>query len=856
MKRILFILATLVLSLNIYAQSLTVSAPNVVSLDETIRVVFTADGSISDFSWDVGSDFDVVWGPQRGSSSSTQIINGKRTSSHTESYTYLLQAKSTGKFTLQPAYAKVEKKDVSTKSVTIEVVSASQNATVNQQQQSQSSSQSATNVSGNDIYMKLLLNKTNVVKGEPIIATLKLYTRVDISGFEDVKFPTFTGFWSKEIEAPQNIEFNRENVDGQIYNSAVLRKYMLIPQQTGILNIDQAEMIIQTRVSTQSSGPRSIFDDFFDSYQTVRKRVYTPETKINVKALPSGAPASFAGGVGDFKMTTEFSSSNLKSNEAGSLIVTISGKGNISMLEAPKINFPPDFEVYDIKSSENISTDGTSGTKRFEFPFIPRSHGDFKLDPIEYAYYDISSGKYVTLSNGGIDIHIEKGEDVDNGGVVMSGVTRQSVKNLAEDVRFISRGVSGLRQNGKFFAVSPIFFMLVAILILLFFAADILLKKFDERRKDVLGSKNRRANKLARARLHQASVYKDKNLSTAYYEELHKALLGYISDKLFIPVADLSKDTIAERLKESGVKQELIDSFLAIVDACEYARYAPDADGAAMENQYNDALTIISDLESSMKYTSKKSSKVVAVIGVLMLGTINLSAQSETELWNSANDAYAAGQYQDALNNYQMIEASGLVSSDLFYNIGNTYFKMGDNSYAILYFERSLKYNPSNKDAANNLQIAKQFTLDKIEEIPDLLFVSWVKDVKYLLSADGWAVVSIIMLGIALLCFLAFKHAARGQKASFIFGCILILFTIFSFIFSVSEKRDIITIDSAIVMQPVSTVKSSPGDAGKTLFMLHEGTKVSILDNLGEWTNIELGDGRQGWIASSEIEGI
>jgi len=443
MKRILTFLFLLLFSAKVaLGQGLTVEAPSVVAMDETFRLVFTSDGKMSDFNWPGSDDFNVVWGPQKGTSSSVSIINGKRTSTHKETVTYLLQAKGEGRFTIPVATATIDKQQYSTRSVTIEVVGSQQERQTQDQQADTQQSQSDSKVqsaSSDDIFLRLTLNKRNVVKGEPIIATLKLYTRVDIASFEDVKFPTFNGFWSREIDTPQNITFNRENLDGTIYNAALLRRYMLIPQQTGNINIESAEMICVVRVRASTTGPRSIFDDFFDNFQTVRKRLYTPEITVTVKALPS-APASFGGGVGDFKISASLSKDSLTAHEAASLTITISGTGNISMLEAPKFEFPSDFELYDVKTTEKVSYDGTSGSKTFEFPFIPRSHGDFEIAPIEYSFYDLSSKQYRTLNTGALPVKVGRGSGIEDGGVVMPGVTRQSVKNLAEDIRYIATG--------------------------------------------------------------------------------------------------------------------------------------------------------------------------------------------------------------------------------------------------------------------------------------------------------------------------------------------------------------------------------------------------------------------------------
>ena len=867
MKRICTLLLFLSAFTSFAQNSLTVDAPRVVTTDETFRIVFTADGRMSDFNWPGSQDFTIVWGPQSGSMSSTSIINGKRTSTHQETYTYVMQAKGTGKFTLPGASAIVEHQDCSTSSFTIEVVNGESSPVADQTQPQassrqtddyQSSAASTGTVSDKDIFLRLSLAKSTLVKGEPTVATLKLYTRADISGFEDVHFPTFDGFWNKEIETPQNIEFTRENVNGTIYNSALLRRYMLIPQQAGTLTIDPAEIVCQIRVLS-SAAPRSIFDSFFDSYQTIRKRLVTPAIHVKVNPLPAGAPASFAGGVGDYKMDVSLSNSDLKAHEAASILVKISGKGNISMLEPPVMNLPPDFELYDTKTSENTSYDGTSGTRTFEFPFIPRSHGEFDIEPVQYSYYDIAKGRYVTLTSQPLHVNVVKGEEVDGGGVVMSGVTRQGVKNIAEDIRFIRTKLPGFRNADAFFAGSTLFWMLLALIAALYFVASAIIKSVSARRSDVVGNRNRRANKMARARLKQAGDYLARNLPTAYYEELHKAVLGYVSDKLTIPAADLSRERISEALTENGVDESLAMRLTAIIDACEFARYAPDPEHTAMENLYNESINVISEIDGKVKKTSGRKAGAAVAAAVLMLGFASAADASNVEdVWKSATNEYTAGNYAAALASYKAIEATGYVSPDLYYNIANACYKSNDIASSVLYYEKCLKLDPSHKDAANNLAMVREFTLDKIDSVPEFVLATWVKDIKYLASADGWAMMVLIFAVLTAVLLLLFRYMAsdRVRKISFIVACVMAFFTFCALAFSLSEKHDAKSMDSAVMMQPVTSVKSSPGEAGKSIFVLHEGTTVSILDELGSWTEIELSDGRQGWVETKSIEKI
>ena len=882
MTKRLFTLLLLLSSLTGAAQTLKLEGPRVVSADETFRIVFTADARMSDFDWPGTNDFDVVWGPQRGSMSNTTFVNGKRTSSRQETVTYLLQPRRTGTFTIAAATAKVDKQETSSGTLQIEVVASQQQAqpsgsgsgNASQGQQNQQSQQSQPDrsqqndpavtgtVSNQDIFLKLTLNKSNVVKGEPVTATLKLYTRADIVGFEDIKFPTFNGFWNKETVSVNNLEFNRENVNGTIYNSALVRQWVLIPQQTGTLSIDPAEMVCQLRVRTSSGSPLSIFDDFFDQYQTIRKRISTPTLNVKVRDLPAGAPASFGGGVGDFKISAKLSKSGIKSNEAASLIVTISGNGNLSMLQAPKVDFPPDFEVYDLKSTDKTSASGTSGSKTFEYPFIPRSHGDFVIPSIEYSYYDMAHGKYATTSTGDIPVTIEKGEEIAGSGVAMAGTNRQNVRSLAEDIRYIALGDGHLKKKGAFFAGSLLFYGLLLALVIVFFLISRLFSFSQARRADVAGSKNRRANKMARARLKSAESYLKQGLSGAYYEELHKALLGYVSDKLMIPAADLSKDTIREKLLERGVRDESVTALTDLIDKCEFARYAPDSGQAQMENEYNDAVQAISAIEGQLKNpkaAGKKAAGVAVVAALLLLAAPAAQAQNNVDsLWNRAGEAFAAGQWQNALNYYQMIEGENLESADLYYNLGNTCFKLDDIAHAILYYERALKLDPAHADAAHNLEIVRQMTLDKIDVVPDFILVSWFRNLRQGLSADAWAWITLALAAIVGVLFLLFRLGGSTalRTVSFIAACIFAVLTVFTFVFSLQQKHAITRQDSAIVTTPVCSVKSSPAEGGKTVFVLHEGTKVHLLDNVGDFAKISIADGRQGWASTSTFEVI
>lgn len=576
--------------------SFTADAPAVVSTDEIFRVVFTATyegGKVSDFVPPSFEGLEVLAGPVSSTSTSFQSINGQSSTTHTHSYTYTVRAVQEGKVTLAPASVKIGKETYSTEPRTIEAVKGQVpdqgSAAAGGQRQS----------AGEDLMLRMSVSKTRAVVGEPVIVTLKLYVQSSaISGFEDVRFPTFDGFWSQEIDAPQNIQFVRENYNGQVYNAALLRRYMLLPQQTGALTIDPSELVCLLQIRAESTGPRSIFDDFFSSYQTIRKRVTSEPVTINVSALPAGAPASFTGGVGSFRLSAGFDSDSVAAHEATSLKITISGTGNINLVDAPKVQLPADFEAYDVRKTENISTgeSGSTGTLTFEYPFIPRAPGVFDIDPVEFTYYDIAAGRYRTLSSGPLRLKVGEGTRTD-AAVIPSGVSKRSVESLGEDIRFIST-TPRLKKAGRMMVSSPAMLIIPTVIVLATAAVWLLLSRSIARRSDVAGTRNRKALKVARARLRNASAFLKQGLYSAFYEELHKALHGYISDKLMLPVADLTRERIGEELRSRGKDEAVIQELSDILDACEYARYAPASGSEAMEKHYEQAVKVISQIES------------------------------------------------------------------------------------------------------------------------------------------------------------------------------------------------------------------------------------------------------------------
>ena len=866
MKKYILILYLGLMSILASAQtSIQVQTHNVVALDEQFTVSFVIDGSRpTEFDWEPGDDFNLLWGPQQGRSSSVQIINGKRTESSQTTYSYVLRPIKAGRFTLPKARAVVGGKEIFSSSATVEVLGGGDSSGSNDARQTSSQNSAvragSSQAAGQDVFLVMSLNKRNVVVGEPIKAVLKLYQRTDIAGFEGADFPDFDGFWSQETLAPSNIQFVRESYDGQIYNSAVLREYTLIPQHAGTIEIAPAELVCLVNVRVSSGGP-SMFDGFFDEYATVRKKVRSRQLSVNVKPLPQGAPESFAGGVGVFSVEASLSRDSLSAHEAASLILKVSGRGNISLLQTPKMTFPLDMEAYDPKITGDVSPNGLSGTKIYEYPFIPRSAGEFEIGPVKYSYFDVDQHKYVTVDAGVLHLSVARGNGYAEETEDMPVVSRRNVRNLDTDVRYISVKTSGFMEKGSFFLGSTLFWILAAALCLIALFVYVVYVKVAARRADVVGMKNRKATKMALKRLRFAGSLLRKNQYSEFYAELHNALLGYMSDKLNMPISELSKDRMSEVLLENGILKDYVDELMEILDSCEYARYAPSSGHKAMTSDYEKAVEVISSIDSGMK---TRKSGAVRYMTVVLLMFLSLGAQASQisradSLWDSGNSAYAEGRWTDAVEDYQAVSDMGLESPELYYNIGNAWFKAGDNAKAVLNYERALKLDPSYDDARYNLDIVGSRLQDKIEPVPEFFLKEWLRDVSMSMSSDAWAVTFIVLLGITLSLLLIFLLSSSivWKRVGFFTGIFTMLLMVAALSFSLWQKNVYMDHDGAVVMKTVTSVKSSPSSDNSTdLFILHEGAKVTILENMGVWTKISLADGRQGWMKTSDIERI
>lgn len=576
-------------------------APDIVATGDQFRLSFTVNGSGSDLQLPDLSNFDVLMGPSTSQSMSTQWINGKTTESVSFSYIFVLRAKREGKFTIRPASIKVDGKTYESNSVDIQVVKGQPKPAASQQQSSGGTDNTPTsNISRDNLFVRIGVDKTHVYKGEQLIATVKLYIspNVPLNGFDDVKLPSYEGFWTKDIDVPTQVNFTREVYNGKIYQVGILKKTILFPQQTGVIKISPFEItcLVRQRIRQQ----QSFFDDFFDNYRVVKAKVVSDPVNINVKDLPN-PPANFSGAVGNFNFSGTIDKTTAKTNEAITLKLTVSGKGNLSLINPPKLTLPQDFETYDPKTTDRTRADdnGLTGSVSFEYLFIPRYAGDFTIPANQFVFFNPETGKYETRTSDSYQLKIEKGTD-DNSSVVNS-YSKEDVKMIGKDIRFIKQNKVKLKPAGSAFYGSFRFYSIYLLSLIAFVVIYVLNRKKIRENANIALMKNKRANKVALKRLKEASGHLKNNQPELFYEAVIKALWGYLSDKLSIPVADLNREKASVSLLAKGAGQDEVAELMRIIDDCEFARYAPAAFSGTMNEVYDGAARLMGVFEKRIK---------------------------------------------------------------------------------------------------------------------------------------------------------------------------------------------------------------------------------------------------------------
>jgi hypothetical protein len=561
--------------------------------------MWTVNSGGGEFAAPSFNGFMKLLGPQTSYSSSTQIINGKMSHSTSYSYVYYLQSVKEGKYVIAPAGFTIKGKSYYSDSLNIEVIgTGTQQPNVTAGGNAPSASQDVENT-GKDIFVNLSLSKKDVYIGEPIGATVKLYTRVNLSGINEIKNPPFNNFLKSDITVPPLTSLKQENVRGTIYGTGVVQQFLLYPQVPGEIDIDPVQISVLVQQKSGQSDP--FFGDFFSSYQTLPRTISSRPLKVNVKPLPGIKPADYSGVVGQLNMKAVLNKDTVIVNDPVNLTITVSGTGNLRVAASPSLKLSPDIEVYDPKITDDIknSINGTSGQKTFEFLLIPRHNGDYTIPAVTYSYFNPSNARYEKLSTREFHFYAKKGNDQANAGItVYGGVPKEDVKYLGKDIRFINSDPGNLVRVTNIILSARSFYSIYAFALLTFFIVLFLRREHIRRNSDITQVRNRKAGKVAAKRLQNAaSCLKNDEIDT-FYDEILKAIWGYLSDKLNIPVSDLTRTNAITALSENGIEEQLINSLKNILDTCEYARYAPSSSETGASGIYDGASHFIKSVEN------------------------------------------------------------------------------------------------------------------------------------------------------------------------------------------------------------------------------------------------------------------
>ncbi len=614
MKSLLLYILTTLISISLLSQEISFIAtgPSKVGVNQSFQIKYTVNSQASNIKLGNFQGLKLINGPYTSSSSNTQIYNGQVSTSVSYSYTYTFQAMNIGTYTISPASINISGQQYTSNSLNIEIVKDPVQATQTRRQQNydpfddffnqpQPQVQQTKEVTNEDLFIRAIPDKTNLYKGEALTLTIKLYTRVDLSGLSDLQFPSFDAFYVEELESATRLNFVKENYNGSTYNVALLKKYLLYPRVTGKVVIEACKADCEVRQYV--SGGNSFFSPFFSNYQNVSKKIKSSEININIKSLPS-APENFNGAIGNFNLSFSQNDDTVNVNDAVSFKYTVSGTGNFTMLETPQIIWPKEFEVYEPIVSQNIkaSNTGMNGSKTWEYTIIPRYPGKYKLGKLSFVYFDINSQQYKTLTTNEITLAVRKDKNDTSFGDNNYNYSQKNVEYIGdEDIRFIKRGKLNLKKDYLPYINSNYIWFLYLLPLALFTLISFFLRKKIKENANVAAKKVKFAGKTSKKRLKKARKFMQQNKKTEFLKEIISALWGYASDRFGIPISELNKDKVTTVLNALNITEEISNKFTALIEKCEYAHFAPSSEETSFETIYSEAIEIIEKLEQKIR---------------------------------------------------------------------------------------------------------------------------------------------------------------------------------------------------------------------------------------------------------------
>ena len=858
---IILLLMMLGYHVHVDAQHISVSAPSHVAAGENFRVAYTINTSdVEEFRMGgVQEGLEVIAGPYTSSQSSYQMINGHTSSSSSVTITYTLYAAKNGSFTIGASHAVVGGKRLSSRPVKIQVSGHAQrtNGAPNmhgQDSYDQPRMRSAGSaISGSDLFIKVSASKKRVHEQEPILLTYKVYTQVDLTQLEG-KMPDLKGFHTQEVPLPQQKTFHTETVNGRPYKCVTWSQYVMYPQMTGRLEIPSITFKGIVVQQNRNVDPMEAFFNGGSGYVEVKKDIKAPGITLQVDPLPQ-RPANFSGGVGKFNISASLDKKEVKAGEPITLRVVVGGIGNLKLLKQPVVNFPKDFDKYDAKVTDKtrLTANGVEGNMVYDFLAVPRNQGSYTIPSVELTYYDTGKNAYKTIKTQPFKVEVEKGDG--------TSAESEDFASQDKDIHTIKLGKAEQHKADEMFFGSFGYWISLLMPLIAFVVLLIVFRRRAIENADIVKKRSNRAGKIATKRLRLANKLMLQGKQGEFYDEVMRALWGYMSYKLNMPAEKLNRDNIRETLGRHFVDDATIEKFTTALDECEFERYAPGDAAGNMNRTFESAMTAIMDIENAINEARKNQKKhpagysfVWLLLAMICFG--GTSAKAVTK--NNADTEYQKGNYQQAIRDYEEILKNG-ESAEIYFNLGNAYYRTDNITKAVLNYERARLLSPGDDDINFNLQFARSKTIDKITPQSEMFFVTWYKSLVNFTSVDNWAKTGILCIVMALLLVLLYLFGPQLmlRKIGFFGGLAFFVIFLLSNLFAFQQKQALDNRTGAIIMTPSVNIKKTPAKNSADQFVLHEGTRVDIIDKgMTDWRCIRVGDGREGWIETKAIEEI
>ena len=842
-------------AVQLLAQRFVANAPSHVSVGENFRLTYTINTqNVKDFHvGNIPDELELITGPYVSSQSSYQMVNGHTSSTSSNTYTYILCATKAGTFTIPSAHIVANGKKLVSNAIKVKVSGQSQNHGGAPRMHDDDDDRphmrdAGTAIKGSDLFIKVSASKTRVHEQEPILLTYKVYTLVDLIQLEG-KMPDLTGFHTQQIQLPQQKSFHIERVNGRPYRCVTWEQYVMYPQMTGKLEIPSISFV---GTVVQQNRNVDLYEAIFNggsAYIEVKREIKAPGVSIQVDPLPT-RPANFSGGVGKFDISAQLNKKEVKANEPITLRVVVSGVGNLKLIKQPVVKFPKDFDTYDAKITDKtkLTTNGVEGNMIYDFLAVPRNQGHYVIPSIEFTYYDVQANAYKTVKTQPFNLEVAKGDGSAN-------VSEDFSNQKDKDIHPLKEGEAEIQDMTHIFYGSALYCTVLAVLLIVFFAVLVVFRKRAIQNANIGQLRMKKANRIATKRLKQAARLMDERQNDKFYDEVLRALWGYVGDKLGMAVEQLDKDNINGKLTACGVNEDTVALFIGALDECEYNRYAPGDASGNMHATFDAAMTAIVKIEESLKMKAKKTSKVTTVLLLVMLLT-GMPAAAVTK--KNADDEYKKGNYQQAIKDYEELLRKG-PGADLYYNLGNAYYRTDNITRAVLNYERALLLSPGDEDIRFNLQMARSKTIDKITPRSEMFFVTWYKSAANLMSVDAWANTALFSIALSLLLVLVylFAHQLSLRKTGFYGAALFFVLFILSNVFAYEQKTVLTKRTGAIIIDSSVALKKTPVANSDQTAIVHEGSRVEIIDDtMTDWKFVRLADGREGWIRVTQFERI